>query len=67
MLKAGPLMAASWTLTAAVLLGVGGGWWLDGRLGTKPWLVLTGTLLGVIVGMYQLARAALRAGQRDGE
>lgn len=31
------------------------GWWLDDRWGTSPWLVLTGTLVGIIGGLYKLA------------
>lgn len=37
-----------------------GGRWLDGTLGTDPWLTLTGALLGVAAGMTLLIRAALR-------
>lgn len=37
-----------------------GGRWLDGTLGTDPWLTLTGALLGVAAGMYLLIRTAVR-------
>lgn len=37
-----------------------GGRWLDGNLGTDPWLTLTGSLLGVAAGMYLLIRTAVR-------
>jgi F0F1-type ATP synthase assembly protein I len=38
----------------------GGGWYLDGQLGTTPWLVMTGLfmgLLGVVASFYRLATA----------
>ena len=32
------------------------GWWLDGRLGTTPWLAVSGLLLGSIGGFWNLWR-----------
>ena len=64
--QAAPFMAAVWVLTGAVLLLGLGGRWLDARLGTSPWLTTIGLLLGVVVGMYELARVALRAGPPAG-
>jgi len=31
-----------------------GGWWLDGKFGTEPWLVLCGVFLGFLFGAYEL-------------
>ncbi len=62
--QAGPYLDASWTMTAALLLGLGLGWWLDRRLGTGPWLMLLGILLGIVVGMYGIARVAFPPGGR---
>ncbi|MBL8033712.1 MAG: AtpZ/AtpI family protein [Leptospiraceae bacterium] len=31
-----------------------GGNWLDGRLGTKPWLVLVGIITGFSIALYRL-------------
>jgi len=56
--QAGPYLNASWTMTAALLLGLALGWWLDRKLGTEPWLMLLGILLGIVVGMYEIARVA---------
>jgi F0F1-type ATP synthase assembly protein I len=61
--QAAPILAASWTMIAAVALGAVGGYWLDGRWGTRPWIAVTGTVLGTAVGMYELARVALRGGR----
>jgi ATP synthase protein I len=32
------------------------GLWLDGKLGTRPWLMIGGLLLGVVVAFYGLYR-----------
>jgi len=64
--QAAPYMAAASTLTAAVVLGAFGGWWLDERWGTGPWLATAGVLLGAAAGLAQLARVALGAGRKKG-
>ncbi|MBL8857294.1 MAG: AtpZ/AtpI family protein [Planctomycetes bacterium] len=33
------------------------GWWLDGRWGTEPWLLVTGILLGSIVAFIAIVKA----------
>ncbi|HZJ84794.1 MAG TPA: AtpZ/AtpI family protein [Syntrophomonadaceae bacterium] len=38
------------TIAAAVALCGIGGWWLDGKFGTDPWLTVIGVLLGVATG-----------------
>lgn len=35
------------------------GWWIDGRLGTAPWALVVGALVGLIGGMALLVRSAL--------
>jgi len=40
------------TLAATVLAGLGGGYWLDGRLGTRPLFLLLGGTLGLGAGLY---------------
>ena len=37
------------------------GWWLDGRWGTSPALMLVGAVVGFGLGMYRLVRDAHRA------
>jgi F0F1-type ATP synthase assembly protein I len=44
-------------IVAVLLLG-GVGWFLDGRLGTNPWLLLAGLGIGFALGLYLLVRAA---------
>jgi F0F1-type ATP synthase assembly protein I len=44
---------------AAAILMLGGiGWWLDKQFGTRPWLMVVGFVLGFIVGLWLLLRAA---------
>lgn len=54
--RSGPVAGASYTLIGAILLLGGIGYFLDGRLGTRPWLVVTGLLLGIVVGFYELIK-----------
>jgi len=48
-------------LVLSILFGLLGGRWLDGRLGTEPWLML----LGFIVGLATAVRFLLRAARRN--
>ena len=60
MRRAAPYMGLGMTMAASVLLGVLGGRWLDNRLGTAPWLMVTGLLLGVGIGFYNLIVVLVR-------
>ncbi len=48
------------TLVLAMLFGYWGGSYLDLRLGTDPWLALTGIFLGVVTGFRYLVRELLK-------
>src|SRR5437762_14343565 len=50
--KAGPYIDASWQLAGAVGLGTLLGWWLDKKLGTGPWLLVSCALFGIGLGFY---------------
>ena len=58
--KSGIAYAAAFTLflTVATLLGLG--LLLDRWLGTTPWLLVTGIVLGSVVGLYQFVRMTSR-------
>ena len=56
MQRAGPAAAAGYTLIGALLLLGGIGYALDRWLGTAPWCLLGGLILGIIVGFYELAK-----------
>lgn len=42
----------TWALSTLLFLFVGH--WLDGRLGTTPWLLITGAFVGGAAGFYSL-------------
>ena len=54
--RSGPVAGASYTLIGAILLLGGLGYFLDGRLGTAPWLAVAGLFLGIVVGFYELIK-----------
>jgi F0F1-type ATP synthase assembly protein I len=54
--KSGSAAGASYTLIGALVLLGGLGYAADRWWGTRPWLLLVGLLLGLIVGFYELAR-----------
>ncbi len=57
MREAAPLLGLGLTLAVTVLAGLGAGYWLDGRLGTRPWLLLLGACLGVGAAMVHFIRS----------
>jgi ATP synthase protein I len=54
--KSGIAYAAALTLFASVVSFCGAGWLLDRWLGTKPWLIVIGIVLGAAAGFYQFIR-----------
>jgi ATP synthase protein I len=50
--------ALSFVLSTVTMLGLG--WLLDRWLGTSPWLVVTGIVLGAGIGFYQFIRLLSR-------
>jgi ATP synthase protein I len=54
--KSGIAYAAALALFSCVVLLCGAGWLLDRWLGTKPWLLVAGIVVGAIVGFYQFIR-----------
>ena len=54
--KGGIAYAAGLVLFTSVVVLCGVGWLLDRWLGTKPWLLVVGTVLGAAVGFYQFVR-----------
>jgi len=44
-------------IVASTMIGLGVGYYLDGRLGTRPWLLLLFFLFGVTAGFLNLYRA----------
>jgi F0F1-type ATP synthase assembly protein I len=56
MREAAPYMGLGSSLAALVLAGLGAGYWLDGKLGTRPWLLLLGGLIGIAMAALELYR-----------
>jgi len=58
--QAGPAAGASYTLIGAILLLGGVGFAIDRWRGTSPWFLVGGLFLGVVVGLYELAKTVWR-------
>jgi F0F1-type ATP synthase assembly protein I len=58
--RSGPAMAAGYTLIAAIALCGGVGYAIDAWRGTSPWFLVSGLLLGVAIGFYELAKLVFR-------
>ena len=54
--QAGPAAGAGYTLIGAIMLLGLIGYGIDRWSGTSPWFLVGGLLLGVAVGMYELAK-----------
>ena len=54
--KSGIAYGAALSLFFAVAVMTGVGWAFDRWLGTKPWLMVLGIVLGAVVGFYQFIR-----------
>ncbi|TFH24663.1 MAG: AtpZ/AtpI family protein [Myxococcales bacterium] len=50
------LMGLAWSLGWRIAAGLLIGYWLDGRLGTAPWLTLGLTLAAFVAGVMQILR-----------
>lgn len=58
--RSGPVMAASYTLVGGILVLGGIGYAVDQWRGTSPWFLLTGLILGIVVGFYELVKTVYR-------
>ena len=51
----------------SVGIGLWVGMWLDSKLGTKPWLAIVLTLLGLAAGLYESARLLIDVTRHSGD
>jgi len=61
----GQLSTVGLSFVMALALGFGGGYWLDGYLGTAPWLAFAGFFLGLSAGVlnvYRVMQATMGGG-----
>ncbi len=56
----GFVLSIAFTFPAALLVGYGIGWWLDGKLGTKPLFALVFIALGFVAALLELLRELKR-------
>jgi F0F1-type ATP synthase assembly protein I len=54
--RAGPAAAASYSLIGAIVVLGGLGYAVDQWLGSRPWGVFAGLMLGLVVGFYELVK-----------
>jgi F0F1-type ATP synthase assembly protein I len=56
MSQAGEVMGVGLQFAGAILIFLFLGRWLDEKLGTSPWLLLIGVMVGAAAGFYSLYR-----------
>ena len=60
------LLGFGWYFATCLGVGTVGGILLDRRLGTKPWLLIVGLLLGTIAGFYGMFKMLMPLYRADG-
>jgi ATP synthase protein I len=60
----GQLSTVGMSFVLALVIGFGGGYLLDGRLGTSPWLTFLGFFLGLAAGIVNVYRVMQIAGKK---
>jgi F0F1-type ATP synthase assembly protein I len=54
--QAGEVLGVGMQFAGAIILFLFLGMWLDARLGTEPWLLLIGVLVGAVAGFASMYR-----------
>jgi ATP synthase protein I len=60
-----PYLSIGTALAVTVLVGLGGGYWLDGRLGTRPLFFLVGGVIGLAAAMYHFMKTVSELKRKD--
>jgi F0F1-type ATP synthase assembly protein I len=58
--SAGEMTSTGLELAMSVLVLALLGWWADKKFGTSPWLLLTGSAVGIVGGLVRLVQRTLR-------
>ena len=58
--KSGIVYGAVFSLASAIVACLLAGWLLDRWLQTGPWLLVTGIIVGAVIGFYQFVRMMSR-------
>lgn len=61
----GPMVGLGVQFVVTILVCLFIGQWLDRKLGTTPWLLLAGVLLGAALGFWMMLRVA-KAAEKNG-
>ena len=61
---ASPYLSAVWEMVGGAVVGVGGGLLLDRWLGTRPWLLVAWSVVGISVGFYGFISDMLKLGKK---
>jgi F0F1-type ATP synthase assembly protein I len=64
------ILGMGWYMAIAIVLGLLGGGWLDGKLQTKPLFTIIGLVLGIIAafyGVYQMILPFVKNKQGKGD
>ncbi len=65
----GQLSTVGMSFVLALVMGFGGGYWLDGWLGTRPWMSFLGFFLGLgagVLNVYRVLKATSQTGPTTG-
>ena len=62
----GQLSTIGLSFVFALVIGFGAGYWLDGVLGTRPWLSFVGFFLGLAAGVLNVYRVMQLANTKEG-
>ena len=60
----GQLSTIGLSFVFALVIGFGAGYWLDGVIGTRPWLSFAGFFLGLAAGVLNVYRV-MKLADRD--
>ncbi len=61
------LAGAGIQFAVTAVLCTAAGWWLDGRLGSSPWLLMAGGIVGAVGAFYRLYRTLIDVAARGDE